>query len=220
MVHIWQHFFYPLLNSTFLQTLVTFGVGFVAFFIYRKQHVDEKRNAAQAIYNEVLSAENKLKGIRERFFAVQYPTLEAVQIMEKENWSRYKYLLANDLERAEWDLIDNFYSSCKAYDEAVTLNESYFHEDTKHIFDSIFKHYTKEVNTFYMSNPKKTELPKKTKDAVAAYVSTYIGNVVASGTQYRPQKPVNDARVALVALDTNISLSSAGQKIKAIAKLK
>lgn len=218
MIHFWQNFLQPFLNSTFLLSLITSSVGLIALLIYRRQHGDEKRDAAQAIYNEIISAENKLKSIRERFFAVQYPALGGNFIMDNENWSRYKYLFVNDLTRPEWDIIDNFYANCRDYDEAVKLNGSYFHEDTRHIFDSIYEHYGKMIEDFHSKNPKKEIVPNQILDEAKAFASTYLNNL--GGPQYRPQKPVDDARIALVALDTSVSLSSAGQKIKDLARLK
>src|SRR6266571_2593995 len=87
------------LNSTLVLTIVTAGVGLIALIIYRKQHGDEKRDAAQTVYSEIVSAENKLKGTRERFFASQAPFLEGSTIMGHENWSKYKYLFVKDLTR-------------------------------------------------------------------------------------------------------------------------
>jgi hypothetical protein len=220
MFHFWQNYLYPFLNSPFLLSLVTVFVGSVAFLIYKKQHTDEKKEAAGAIFNEILSAENKLKGIRDRFFAVQYPTLEGSLIFSNtDNWDRYRYLFIQDLTGDEWNIVDNFYSNCRTYDEAVSLNNSYFHENAKHVFNSIHTHYKSVIDSFFKNNPSKTKLPIKQVNQSKSYVSAFLGNIYDAGGTYNPQKPVDDARVALVALDTSISLSSAGQNIKKLAKI-
>jgi hypothetical protein len=206
------------LNSTLLLTIVTAGVGSIALVIYRKQHGDEKRDAAQALYSEIVSAENKLKGIRERFFASQAPVLEVSAILEHENWSKYKYLFVKDLTREEWDTVESFYSNCNAYDDAVRLNNSYFHEDTKHIFSALFGYYERKIKEFHSNNPEIKQLPEAETNDISAFLDTYLTNLMP--IQYRPQKPVNDARISLVALDTSVSLSSAGQTLRKISKLK
>jgi len=205
-----------LLKSNLLLALVTLLAAFVALRIYSKQHRDEKSNAAQSVFSEVASAENKLKEIRERFFAIANPSLESNKVLSAENWTKYKYLFIKDLTPDEWNVVENFYNNCVAYDRAVLENNSYFNHDVKHIFGSLDKYYYEIVKTFHATKPKNDKMPKKLSDDLAQFQTRFLQN--HNAIDYRPQKPINDARVALVALDTNVTLSSAGQKIKKIAK--
>jgi hypothetical protein len=206
-----------LVSKEILQSFVTLLAAFVALYIYKKQHHDEKQNAAQTIYSEIVSGENKLKGTRERFFAVQYPSLESNKVMLYENWSKYKYLFVRDLTSSEWETIENFYNNCSDYDVAVTLNNSYFHQSTKHIFSSLNQYYYDVIVKFHETKPSKDKLSKASSDNLSNFQARFLQNY--DTIDYRPQKPINDARIALVALDSNLSLSSAGQKIKNIARI-
>ncbi len=198
-----------ILDSNLLQSIVTLLVGLMALYIYRRQHVDEKRNAAQTIYNEVASAENRLKVLRERFFAAEFPELESSLIMTSENWSRYKYLFVKDMTAAEWDTLDNFYNNCHAYDEAVTLNNSYFHAQTNRIADNFSTYFANVALEYHKTNPKDKAMSQQMINDLYDFQDILIKNFVP--TNYKPKKALQDARSALVALETNVSLSSAGQ---------
>jgi hypothetical protein len=93
-------------------SIVTALVGAVALYIYRRQHLDQKRLAAQTIYSEVRTSENNLKGIRERFFATEQPVLESTIVMRHESWSKYKYLFLKDFTEDEWSLVDHSWWGC------------------------------------------------------------------------------------------------------------
>ena len=53
MESLWKDIIIPIADSTFLQSLVTAGVGSFAIYIYKKQRKDIKSEAALAIYNEL-----------------------------------------------------------------------------------------------------------------------------------------------------------------------
>lgn len=209
-----------LLNSSFLLAVITLLAAGTALYIYRKQHRDERQEAAKAIYSEIVSAQNRLKGIRERFFAEQFPALESETVLRSENWSRYKYLFVQQLTTDEWNLVDRFYNNCLAYDAAVALNNSYFDEEVKYFFDAFSQNYRSVLDAFHKANPKGTNaLPKALRDDLQKYQDRFLNTDNRRPVVYRPQKPINDARVALVALDSDISLSSAGVKLRAMARL-
>jgi len=208
------HFF----NSSFFIALVTIFVGLVALYIYWRQHHDEKTDGAKLIYSEIVGAENKLKSIKQKFFASEHPLLENIILMPYESWSRYKYLFKSNLDDSEWELIEGFYNHCLSYDAAVRLNDSYFHQNAIPYFDTFTKHYQGIVNEFIKGSPNKIEFTKKEQKNAKHFQDVFLQN--SGYIWYQPQKPVNDARAALVAMDSNVSLSSSGQKIKKISKLK
>jgi len=207
-----------LLNSSLLIAFVTLLVGGIALFIYWKQHFDERINGARVIYSEIKSAENKLKGVRQKFFATDRPVLESIILMPYESWSKYKYLIKKDLRSPEWELVENFYNNCIAYDSAVRLNDSYFHNNTLSNFETFSHYYRDMVQDFIKKSPSKQEFLQSDTDKAQHFQDVYLKN---AGTMwYSPIKPVNDARAALVALESTVSLSTAGQKLKKISKLK
>jgi len=207
-----------LLNSSLLIAFVTLLVGSIALYIYWKQHYDEKTNGARVIYSEITSAENKLKGVRQKFFAGEHPVLESIILMPYESWSKYKYLLKKDLKDPEWELIENFYNNCIAYDSAVRLNDSYFHNNTLPNFETFSQYYRDMIQEFIKKNPAKEEFSKADKNKAKHFQDVFLKNAVAMW--YSPIKPINDARAALVALESTVSLSTAGKKLKKISKLK
>lgn len=220
VINLWQQFIEPFVDSTFFQSLVTLLVGGFALFIYKRQHVDAKREAAQAIYNEIKSAENKLKSIREEFFSVQVPKLGAKKLLSSENWSRYKYFFVESLEDEEWIVIEDFYNNCMAYDRAVELSDSYFHENTKHIFIKFYDEYKEYVAKNIKNKKAKNVLSGSEIEQFEKYTELFLRYLSDNDGMYSPNKPVYDARAALIGLDSVITLSSAGQKLKQIAKIK
>lgn len=215
-ISFWHHVGNLLYSNLFLG-IITLSAAFVALLIYIKQHRDEKSNAAQTIYSEIASAENRLGGIRERFFAARVPSLEGNKVLSAENWTRYKYLFVKDLTNEEWNKVESFYNSCIAYDSAVEENNSYFFQDVEHIFTSMNEYYYEKVKGFHNSKPAGDNMPEAMTDDIKSFQSRFLVNHTA--IDYRPQKPINDARIALVALDSSVTLSSGGQKLKKIAKL-
>ena len=53
------------LDSTLLNPITTLIVGFAAYFLYKKQKEDEKRDAANIILLEIESAERQLGVVKE-----------------------------------------------------------------------------------------------------------------------------------------------------------
>lgn len=206
------------LNSPFLTTLVTGLVGSVALYIYFRQHNDEIMNGATTILGEITSAENDLKSIRKKFFANEQPALENKSVMPHESWGRYKHLFRDKFSSAEWKLIDNFYNSCISYDKAVELDASYFDLNTGPRFRNFADFHTDIVNTFIKDNPTLDEFTPEIIERESHFQKVYLNN--ATNIWYATRKPVNDARAALVELETAVSLSSAGQKLKKLAKIK
>jgi hypothetical protein len=207
-----------LLNSNFFTALATFAVGGFALVIYRRQHRDERTSGAKIIYSEISSAEAKLKTIKEQFFAAEHPVLGSVILMPAASWNKYKYIFKQDLFTAEWELIEKFYVSCESYDDAVRLNQSYFHNNTMPTFETFNHYYLDVVKKFIKAKPSDTLFEESETDELSHFQDVFLKN--AGHMWYQPVKPINDARAALVALDSTVSLSSGGQKLKRIAKLK
>lgn len=198
--------------------IVTVFVGGVALYIYWRQGDDQKRLAAQTIYSELSTAENRLKGIRARFFAVDQPVLELAKIMPYESWTKHKYLFLKDLSAENWKLIDDFYSNCIAYDVAVDIETKNIEKIIKANYQYLYQYYSKKVDEYHDKHPTKTVLPKKLLDDVRIYQALYLDK---GGTtlDYVPRQSINGARSALVALDTAVTAASAGQKLRKLAKL-
>ncbi|HSX07647.1 MAG TPA: hypothetical protein VLG11_02035 [Candidatus Saccharimonadales bacterium] len=203
-----------------LLALVTVVVGSFALYLYRRQVYDEKRIAARTIFGEISSAENKLKPIRARFFATQAPSVESVQIMKYESWSRYKHLFLEDLKRdGMWDLVDNFYSNCADYDTAVKISK----ENLQSVIDQNYKHqydyYSNKVSEAHKKDPEAKSLPAEDIQDILAWQEMFLSQESRGQFDYFPTHATNLARTALVTLDTSVSASEAGKILKKIAEL-
>jgi|SRR5665213_369059 len=213
-------------NSLFVKNglliaLITAVVGSLVLYIYKKQRVDDRQQAAQSIYYEILSAEGKLTGLRERFFAVEKPTVENILLVESENWSRYRHLLHKPvLSDEEWNLVDKFFSNCIAYDSAVKLSQSYFHQVVDQNYRLQYEYFNTIIKEHHEKTPTKPNLTKSEITDLLNFQNTFLAEDTRGKFDYYPYKPIIDARKALVELDTSISLSSAGQKIKKLANIK
>ena len=199
--------------------IVTATVGSFVLFLYRRQMRDQKLIAAQTIYSEISSAENKLKDIRARFFATQTPTVEQNQVMKYESWSRYKHLFLKDLPDEMWNLVDTFYSNCSDYDNAVKLSrdnvEAIIRENYRHQYDF----YASKIAAYHEAHPSHKSLPKSVIDDLLIHQGLFLDQKTKGQFDYIPVQAVNTARTALVALDTSVSASKAGQILKRIARL-
>lgn len=214
----WENF----LNSDFFVGLVTLLVGLVAFRIYRKQKIDQKKDAANVILLELETAEQKLQRINSAR-ADDLNRLPNIYLMEESSWDKFRYLFVKDFDRNEWDKITDFYSKCKSYDEAVSYNESHFDkhvQEMRKIQHKYFGAYSAEYveNTFSENNPRTIQENKDTMDAKKSMLLDAIGIRDTSNTYlYSPQQPLDQATIALLSIESNISLTSVGQKLKSIS---
>lgn len=199
--------------------LVTLVVGSFALILYRKQFTDEKQRAAQTIYSEISSAENKLKGIRSRFFATEQPALESDTIMPYASWSKYKHLFFTDLNTEQWNLVDEFYNNCSAYDSAVNLNKRNISQIISANYQHQYEYYAKIAEKFHKEHPQATELSDEAIKDVLSYQKVFLDDKAKNAFDYVPRQGVSEARTALVALDTSVSVSEAGIALKKIARL-
>ncbi len=107
---------FDFINSQFFSTLVTLAVGFSAFFIYRKQKDDKKRDAAKLILQEIRYAESQV-----RTYRTTGGYSFAGKLLPTNNWNKNIHLFINDLKETEIDLISNFYSSAAYIDTVVNM---------------------------------------------------------------------------------------------------
>jgi hypothetical protein len=95
--------------------LITFGVGFIAIYVYLKQKRDHKRDAALLILQEIRYAEQSVRN---------YKTNQTYSFTEKilptSNWHKNIHLFVNDLKEIEIDLISKFYSKAAYLDGVIS----------------------------------------------------------------------------------------------------
>lgn len=218
------------LTRDFLSTAATLIVGSIALYLYGKQKFDEKRNAANIIYLELISASRVLKRAKEDLgkkgipseYALAYPS------MPSESWSKNKYLFVRNFEPKEWDSIEDFYKKCQLFDQAVEHNNSLFIKNEQEIRINLAKYLAEYLSknkvdmtkfnptTFQFNDP----ITRRKWQSIVDGVTNFQSMLINSSTLfiYKPQKPINDANLQLDNLDLDISESSIGNKLIKISR--
>lgn len=214
-----------LLNTNFFNAATTLVVGFTAYFIYKKQKRDEKKDAATILLAEIKSATAILPGLVARFDDRR--TIESgLILLPSESWSKYKYLFVNDLKAEEWQAVDKFYKNCLDYDKALAEQQSYFAQNTGQVWVSIHKNYHDMLQKYFDDNPDIditaeprgdiVEINPDVAQRISAFTDTYIANTSRLAS-YDPLKPINDAERALKNINQNLLLSSVGSSLERLA---
>jgi hypothetical protein len=215
-----------IINAPVLLTLVTGVVGVVALYIYKNQRKDIKQEAALALYYEVKSAEEHLADIKEKFFSEEQPSIrENKTVMDYESWNKFKHLFTQTLKPEEWKSVDEFYRNCLAYDNAVKTEATYFLKYTDRIGNKIAEYSQEKLETFHQENISNAKNPKS-DNQVSTEIEILRKDFIAfqallrETSFYSPKKQLNDARKALVKLNTGMTSSPAGIKLGEIAGIK
>lgn len=103
------------LNSSFFLALVTFSVGGLAIFIYKKQKTDYKKGAASLILQELRYAEQLIRHARSNSY--QYKLTE--KLLPTNSWNDNIHLFLRDLEESEIDMISRFYAKVAFLDSLI-----------------------------------------------------------------------------------------------------
>jgi hypothetical protein len=200
-------------------TLATLLVGSYAFLLYNKQKADAKRDVANTLLLEIQSAEKVLR-LAQKYLEKTIPELPYDTIsMPSKSWDINKYLFVGDFDTNEWDAINSFYSTCALFDESVKTNASYFQKNEEQIRVNIqqraaqlTKHFSHKINKA-TTQDEKQKIRSDLKTSIEADTDLYLYAV----TEYRPIKPIGDAKLCIEILKLNISLPSAISQLKKLA---
>jgi hypothetical protein len=156
-----------------------------------------------------------------------FPSNDAdqVKLMPVSSWPLYKHLFIHDFDRNETDKISDFYTRCEDYDKAATLKVSITFEQTQQelrtnvqrILADYAKDYNDRLETATTSQ-QKDDLEQTYIERRKSFVSIY-GNTSETHTYtFLPGKLYSDARSALQGLESSLSLTSVGTKLKSISR--
>lgn len=204
--------------ANIIQSVITLLVGGFAIGLYIKQKIDEKQNAARIILIEVQNAEQELEKIRE---TLRKNTLDIDAFcMPNNSWQKYYHLFSKELDRTEWDAISDFYRRATMIDQAIKYNNSLFANDVEEIRGNkqrMLADYVNEViKEASVPNQNTEVLSKNFNERIKIFDQIYMSK--QGEFAYRPQKPIDDARIYIEGIN-KISLTSIGQKLKKIAKI-
>lgn len=224
----WNHLpLIYLLNRTDLTLdIITLLAGLVALFIYFKQKDDEKKDIAKILFIEITNAENILKTAKVNLDnSLPSDFALSTKSMPTESWSKNKYLFVREFDRLEWDEITEFYNKAELFDQAVEHNKSLFRRNEEQIrinLDRMLAIFTQEnpidvsIIDTNLKEKKKWENFQKTIDKF--YYQFMRG--IFPNYFYRPDKPINDAKLYLSNINLQISSSTVCIKLKKLANIK
>lgn len=108
------------------ESICMISVGFIAIVVYKMQKIDENKNAAILVVTQIDDLKNKIADIVEiinnnRLDAVSiYETLD---ILEENQWEKYKHLFVGKIDLNSLRIIDNFYSGVSLIREQLVLSK-------------------------------------------------------------------------------------------------
>jgi hypothetical protein len=211
-------------NSNFFIGFITLIVSTVAFRVYSRQKADAKRDAANVILLEIQNAEKQLGIINQNRDANILD--ENIYLMKNSSWDTYRYFFVRDFDTSEWEKITTFYNKCIQYDKAVTgYNENWasnVKSAQKHVLRILADYadlFTQQLAT--VTPRQKEKIRKDYEDKKTAFISSY--GVIQNDDNYpapyfySPQKPILEAKVILDTIETALSTSSVGVKLKTMS---
>jgi hypothetical protein len=101
-------------NSNFFVGSITFFVGGLAFYIYTKQKIDAKRDAAKIILQEIRRAESIISDYKQQG-RYQF----AKKIIATNSWNKNIHYFVGDLDNDELDRISDLYSTGEYLDSLI-----------------------------------------------------------------------------------------------------
>lgn len=202
---------------------MTFVVGCIGLYLYYRGKRDEKRRIAKIIRLEIENAQIELKDAKKKILGnPDDPLPEHLYVMPTDTWSKNKHHFIEDFNHTEWNALNDFYSHCELFDEAIRHNDARFGEQEKELRHSVHKatySYTmqysqrlRKANTEEEREKLSNEFFKKRNAAVEMLIDgkyTFI---------FTPNKQNDIARNCLHNVDTDLSLGSVGQKLEKLSK--
>jgi len=91
---------------------ITFLVGFIAIYLYIKQRIDKRRDAARLILQEIRYAEQQIRN------SGGYSLTS--KLLPTNSWNDNIHLFIKDLKETQIDMISEFYSNATYIDYLIT----------------------------------------------------------------------------------------------------
>lgn len=214
----------PQVISTIVNSVVTFIVGLVAFFVYRKGRNDTKKDAARTIVLELKTAQQHLLTAKESIIKDRL-IKEDLFILRSTQWEKHKYLFARDLKADELAELNAFYEKCISYDEIVKYYNGSYRKNEEEIrlnLQSALADYTKG----YIADINDTSISDSDDDKRKAYESLIDKfadefmkrNIFTKSAYfYMPEKTFSDAEAIVHTVNVNMTSTPAYRKLQSIS---
>jgi len=118
-------------NSNLFFATITFFVGSFALYVYTKQKIDSKKDAAKIIIQEIRRAEDIIADYKH---TKSYEF--AKKIIAVNSWTKNIHYFVNDFENDELDKISNLYSTGEYLDNQIQLISTITFNDSLEILKS------------------------------------------------------------------------------------
>ncbi|MFA0567712.1 hypothetical protein [Vibrio gallaecicus] len=195
-------------NSEFFTSLITLGVGLIAWAVFRAQQKQTDRDSATLVYLQIRDAERRINDLK------QQPQQELVvssltkQIIGENNWDKFKGRLVKYFDADEIELINNFYSRVISAESARAECKAVFDESLNEKARQI---QSKLIDNIYQNIDDKTEIARK-RELLINYASQEV-------FVFDPDAPKNKAFKELIHI-TYVSPTPTGEKLKKLAKVR
>lgn len=203
------------LNSQFFVSVVTFGAGLVAWFIYKKQRDDKKRDIANSILSEIQHAEKAVERVRNYIRDTDKSDI-SIQILQQNSWMTKKHIFSSDFDEDEWESINTFYSSTLLLDETLKQSNAVFESNAAQIRANMQRVVADLIEVSVVSiNSENLEQSLKNLNEKLGYFSSIYEDKKGEFT-FTPVKYLNDANRILEDIKP-LSTSTAGDTLKKLA---
>lgn len=220
------------------QAIITFAVGLFVFIVYIWQKADAKRTAARIINVEISGAEDRLKALKVKFSDSGGTDIGKDFVLSTNSWSNYRHLFIKDLTDKQWRKLGDFYDDSEVLNEAIKENDSFFGYNSQAIrtarYDAAASFVTKAINdveagkfsitqldgTQIVSPTAEQEIKNRINLELSAFNQILEESLNSANVHYNPKKPINDTDRTLKHIDTGLSDSDIGIKLRKIADRK
>lgn len=221
-----------------IQAVITFLVGVFIFVLYIWQKTDAKRTAARIIAVEISGAEDRIKALKVKFSDSEGSDIGRDLVLSTNSWSAYRHLFIKDLTDKQWRKVGDFYDDCEVLNEAVKENNSFFGYNSQAIrsarYEAASAFVTKAINDieagqFSITQPDGTQVIAPTAEQeiknrinleLSAFNQILEESLNNANVHYNPKKPINDTDRTLKYIDTGLSDSDVGIKLRRVADRK
>lgn len=217
-----ENFFY----SNLFIAIITLIVGLFGFALYILRNSDAKRRTARIIMLEITNAEAQLRDARNRLEeseksgAKKLP--EHLYVMPLDTWTGSRHLFVNDFKTSEWEAINEFYSKCRLFDEAIEYNDQRFSKDEQQIRENVHRAtYDMALQAFKSIDGNTTDDEKINLRRTLLMRRNEMATFLTAGQNlwiYTPTKELRDVEYIISSINYNISTSSVGTKMTKLAK--
>ncbi len=223
---------------TLSQAAITFLVGLFVFILYLWQKIDRKRIAARIVLVEISGAEDRVKALKVKFSDSDGSDIGQDLILSTNSWSSYRHLFINDLTDKQWRKVGDFYDDCETLNEAIRENNSFFGQNSQAIrtarYEAAASFVAKAINdvesgVFSTTQPDGTQVVSSSAEQdiksrinleLNAFNQVLEDSLNTANVHYNPRKPINDTERTLKYVDSNLSDSDIGIKLRRIADKK